>query len=194
MQTVKFTAEQILDLSIVEQDIPIRHYLRQPHRLVRALVDPTRIQQRGDDLFSLQMRPIDFLAFKLQPTVEIKVWTDKDGILNLRSTSCEIRGIDYIDRRFSLDLVGKLEAIPVNGSTRLQGRADLQIKVDLPPALWLTPKPMVEAAGHALLKSVLMSVERRLSDRLVTDYNNWASSSEQKIAYRLPNTTKPIDL
>jgi hypothetical protein len=181
MQTVKFTAEQFLDLPVASQQVPIHHYLRQPHRLVRALVDPERIKQTSDDVFCLQMRPLNFLAFNLQPTVHLQVSAEADGTVNLNSVGCEIRGIEYIDRRFSLELLGKLSPIEIGGKTHLQGRADLQVRVDLPPALWLTPKPIVEAAGNALLKSVLITVKHKLMHQLIADYTTWAKAQAQTL-------------
>ena len=108
MQIVKFTADRSVEIEVPKQSIPIQHYLRQPHRLVRSLVDPNRIKQVGDDEFCLTMRTLSFFGFDLQPTVYLRVWTEADGTVRIASTNCEIRGIDYINQRFSLELIGKL--------------------------------------------------------------------------------------
>ena len=50
----KFTASQSVDIPVVEQKVPIQHYLRQPKRLVNALVDPTRLEQL-DQAFSASL-------------------------------------------------------------------------------------------------------------------------------------------
>ena len=108
MQIVKFTADRSVEIAVPKQPIPIQHYLRQPHRLVRSLVDPNRIRQVSDDEFCLTMRTLSFFGFDLQPTVFLRVWTEADGTLRIVSTKCEIRGIDYIDRRFRLALIGQV--------------------------------------------------------------------------------------
>jgi hypothetical protein len=171
---VKFVANQSLDLTVAEHGVPICHYLRQPQRLVKALVDPSQIESLSDRLFCLKMRPLNFLHFTLQPTVEMQVWAESDGTLHIQSTACEIRGIEYINQRFHLDLVGKLVPTAAGGKTHLNGRADLSVQVDLPPALWFTPSPILEAAGNSLLKSVLLTVKQRLSHQLLVDYSQWA--------------------
>jgi Protein of unknown function (DUF1997) len=176
MQIVKFTASRSIDLAVPKQSVPIQHYLRQPHRLVRALVDPDRIKQLGDDEFCLAMRPLNFFNFSLQPTVYLMVWAEADGTVQIVSTKCEIRGVDYIDRRFSLNLVGKLSPIDRHGQTYLEGRADLEVKVDLPPPLGFTPAAIVEAAGNSLLKSILLTFKQRLMHQLIADYSIWAST------------------
>ncbi len=189
---VEFIAHQSLELTVAEQEVPICHYLRQPHRLVNALVDPSQIEYLGDRLFCLKMRPINFLHLTLQPMVQMQVWAEADGTLFVQSTACEIRGVDYIDRRFHLDLVGKLVPTSAGGKSHLQGRADLSVQVDLPPALWFTPKPILEAAGNSLLRSVLMTINQRLSHQLLVDYSQWAQSNSQNSALLEGPLQKPI--
>jgi hypothetical protein len=176
MQIVQFKADRSIDIPVPKQAIPIQHYLRQPHRLVAALVDADRIKQVRDDEFCLTMRPLSFFGFNLQPTVFLRVWTEVDGTVRIASTNCEIRGIDYINQRFSLKLIGKLSPYEKQGQTYLQGRADLQVQVDLPPPLGFTPKAIVEAAGNSLLKSVLMTFKQRLMHQLLADYITWANT------------------
>jgi Protein of unknown function (DUF1997) len=177
---VEFMAHQSLELTVAEHGVPIAHYLRQPRRLVNALVDPNQIEHLGDQQFCLKMRPINFLHITLQPTVQMQVWAEADGTVYIQSTACEIRGVDYIDRRFHLDLVGKLVPSSTAGKSYLQGRADLSVQVDMPPALWFTPKPILEAAGNGLLRSVLMTVKQRLSHQLLVDYSQWAQTHSQQ--------------
>jgi hypothetical protein len=181
---VKFTAQQSLDLTVVEHEVPISHYLRQPKRLVNALVDRNQIEYVSERLFCLKMRPINFLHFTLQPTVEMEVWAEADGTLHIQSTGCEIRGIDYINKRFHLDLVGKLVPTAAIGKAHLNGLADLTVQVDLPPALWFTPRPILEAAGNSLLKSVLLTVKQRLGHQLIVDYSQWAKTESDRSTER----------
>jgi Protein of unknown function (DUF1997) len=178
MQIVKFIADQSVHLPVNQQKVPIQHYLRQPHRLVQALVDPDRIQQVSDDEFCLTMRPLSFFGFNLQPTVYLQVWAEADGTVHLKSTNCEIRGVDYINQRFSLELLGKLSPQERQGETYLQGCADLQVQVALPPPLWFTPKQILEAAGNGLLKSVLVTVKQKLMHQLLSDYVKWSNTAQ----------------
>jgi hypothetical protein len=176
MQIVKFTADRSVDIAVPKQPIPIQHYLRQPHRLVRSLVDSDRIKQMSDDEFCLTMRTLSFFGFELQPTVFLRVWTEADGTVQIVSTNCEIRGIDYINQRFSLELVGKLSPYQKQGQTYLSGRADLEVQVALPPPLSFTPKLIVESAGNSLLKSILTAFKQKLMHQLLTDYVTWANT------------------
>jgi Protein of unknown function (DUF1997) len=179
MQIVKFTADRSVEIAVPKHSIPIQHYLRQPHRLVRSLVDPNRIKQVSDNEFCLTMRTLSFFGFDLQPTVFLQVWTEADGTVRIASTNCEIRGIDYINQRFSLKLSGELSPCEQQGQTYLSGRADLEVQVALPPPLSFTPKAIVESAGNSLLKSILIAFKQRLMHQLLADYVSWANTGAQ---------------
>lgn len=185
-----FQASQTVQMAIPEPTL-IHHYLRQPKRLVKALVDPTRLDALTEDIYRLKMRPLQFMMFSLQPTVDLKLWMQSDGTLNLKSVGCEIRGIEYINQRFSLDLVGKLYPVELQGITHLKGQADLQVKVELPPPLWLTPQPILETTGNGLLKSVLMTVRHRLVHNLLSDYAHW---SAEQLGALVPQTQSIIQV
>jgi len=180
MQT-RFDASQSVEIAVPQQPIPIQHYLRQPQRLVQALVDPSRIEQISEDIFRLKMRPLAFMMLTIQPTVDMKVWADSDGTVHLKSVHCEIRGVEYINQRFALNLKGRLFPTQIQGKTYLRGRADLQVQVELPPAFWFTPKPLLETTGNGLLKSVLLTIKHQLMHQLLLDYTKWAQSGSEKI-------------
>jgi Protein of unknown function (DUF1997) len=182
--TTKFTASQSVEISVPQQPIPIQHYLRQPQRLVNALVDPARYEQLAEDVFRLKMRPISFLTVSLQPTVDMRIWSVSNGTIYLRSVGCEIRGVDYINQRFSLDLKGYLSPRQTSAGTYLlEGKADLVVQVELPPPLSFTPTAILEAAGNGLLKSVLLTIKQRLLHQLLADYHRWAiaQTTEEKL-------------
>ncbi len=170
-----FFASQSVEIAVPEQPVPISHYLRQPQRLVHSLVEPSRMEQLSPEKFRLKMRPREFMMFRLQPTVDLRVWAKADGTIHLASVGCEIRGVDYINQRFALDLVGKLSPCEVNGITYLKGKADLNVQVDVPPPLDMTPQMILETTGNGLLRSILLTIKQRLTQQLLLDYRRWAS-------------------
>ncbi|MFB2935164.1 DUF1997 domain-containing protein [Aerosakkonemataceae cyanobacterium BLCC-F154] len=172
----RFDASQSVEIAVPQQPIPIQHYLRQPKRLVQALVDANRIEQLSDEIFRLKMRPLAFMTLTIQPTVDMRVWADSEGTVHLESVASQIRGVEYINQRFALNLKGRLSPHHINGITYLKGRADLQVQVELPPPFWLTPKPILETTGNGLLKSVLLTIKHRLMQQLLLDYAAWAKT------------------
>lgn len=176
---VRFNASQSVTIPVHSQPLPIQHYLKQPQRLVAALVDPKRTQALDEGLFRLSMRPFNFMTVHIQPIVDLKIWHGHGETLYLKSTRCEIRGNDYINQRFHLTLNGFLMPVTVQENTCLEGTARLSVEVELPPPLWLTPRPLLETSGNGLLKSVLLTLKQRLSRQLLSDYYNWAAGHRE---------------
>jgi Protein of unknown function (DUF1997) len=169
-----FTGSQSVHLLVPQAAVPIQHYLRQPHRLVSALAEQSQIEALGKGYYRLKMKPRQFLMFSLQPTVDLEIQAKADGTVLLASHACEVRGVDFINHRFQLNLNGVLTPTEKQGQTYLEGRADLQVQVDLPPILWMTPKPILQTAGNGLLRSILVTVKQKLMYQLVVDYQAWA--------------------
>jgi hypothetical protein len=193
METVRFSASESVNLTVPLENAPIQHYLRQPQRLVKTIANPKLMTPLSENRFQLKMRPLSFLdLYHFQPSAVLKVVADSKGAVTLTSESCEILGNDYINDRFSLQLKGKLEPIEENGKTYLKGVADLTVDVDLPPALWLTPRPMLETTGNGLLKGVLSRIKQKLMNQLITDYREWANqtttATSQKSSLSSPRT------
>ncbi len=169
-----FTASESVKILVENEEIPIKHYLRQPQRLVKAIANPRLMKQLSADLYELKMRPINFMEmYHFQPIVNLKVWAGRNSTVCLKSASCQIKGIDYINKRFSLQLKGVLYPEQIQGQTYLQGQADLGVNVELPPALVFTPQPLLEVTGNRLLKSVLARIKQRLVSQLLQDYRDW---------------------
>lgn len=175
----RFAASQSVEIAVPQQPVPIQHYLRQPQRLVKALVDPSRVEQLDEEVFRLKIRPLAFMTLSIQPTANLKVWAEPNGTVHLRSLACELLGVEYINERFALNLEGHLSPCDLNGGTILKGIANLEVQVELPFPFSLTPKPIVEATGNSLLKSVLLTIKQRLLQQLLTDYENWVNDNAE---------------
>ncbi|MDR9405420.1 MAG: DUF1997 domain-containing protein [Halothece sp. Uz-M2-17] len=193
METVRFTASESVNLTVPPENTPIQHYLRQPQRLVKTIANPKLMTPLSENRFHLKMRPLNFLdLYHFQPSAILNVVADSNGAVTLTSENCEILGNDYINDRFSLQLRGKLEPIQENGKTYLRGIANLTVDVDLPPALWFTPRPMLETTGNGLLKSVLTRIKQKIMSQLISDYQQWANQTEattdQKSSLSSPKT------
>lgn len=190
---VSFNASESVQISIKNQATPIQHYLRQPQRLVQAIADPQLIKQISDDLYELKMRPLNFMEiYHFQPIVQLKVWSGSGSSVYLKSQGCQIKGIDYINNRFSLNLKGVLYPHEKNGQTTLEGQADLEVGVELPTALMFTPQAFLERAGNTLLKGVLGRIKQKLMTQLVQDYVKWASQEIQPEIESAPKLTPDL--
>lgn len=182
---VEFHALESVSITVPSQIVPIGHYLRQPQRIINTLSEQSRVKilsepalgNMGHQAFRLEMQSLRFLQLTIQPVVDMDVWTEKEGAVHLRSIRTKIRGTDWIDRRFTLELFGQIAPHTDNhGQTRLVGNADLKVCIDMPPIFRLTPHFVLEVTGNSLLKSVLLKFKQRLMQKLVADYVSWASN------------------
>ena len=190
----RFSASESIEIAVEEQDVPVQHYLRQPQRLVQAIANPKLMEQLSGERFRLKMRPLNFMEmYQFQPTVVLRVWSDANGTVNIKSEECEIRGNEYINDRFSLNVTGKLFPTQEEDKTLLQGKADVDVRVELPMPLQLMPKPLLESAGNGLVKSVLLRMKQRLQNQLVKDYQQWASSSAKSQSNSQKSGLSPIE-
>ena len=177
---LSFSTSESVQIPVVNKRTPIQHYLRQPKRLVEAIADPELMKQMPNELYELKMRPINFMEiYHFQPIVLLKVWSGSNNSVYLQSEGCQIKGIDYINRRFSLKLKGILYPRELKGKTILEGQADLEVGVELPTALMFTPRSLLEKAGNQLLKSVLSRIKQKLVSQLVQDYYEWSSQESE---------------
>lgn len=177
----QFNASQSLILDVPDRSLPIKHlpiehYLRQPKRLIYAVADRKRIEVLAPTRFRFNLCPLKFMMLSVRPVVDIDVWLEPEGSLHLQSTAVQLHGIEAFNLGFELNLQGYLCPDRTLDVTQLRGKADLCIQIQLPPSLWFTPKSILETAGNALLKSILLTMKQRLEKQLIADYQTWASS------------------
>ena len=184
-----FQVSQTLKMNVPKEVIPIEHYLRQPQRLIQAITDPSRIQQLNPSHFRLQLLPLQFMMLRLEPTVDLEVWTQAEGTLHLRSLNCEIRGAQFLPQSFGLELAGTLSPHRRGSTTELQGKADLKIQVDVPPPLKLLPDSVLDKSGRAFLNGILSTIKYRLERQLLQDYDRWVQG---KLAQPKTHLTMPV--
>jgi hypothetical protein len=178
----QFTASQMIELRVEEAQLPIEAYLADPQRLVYALVESDRVRSLGAGRFEISVRSLSFLGLTLQARVVVDIWMEADRLL-VRSRSCELTGADFFNHRFELTLAGLLTVVrscsvataESRSAVMLWGKADLMVRVDVPLPFSLTPRPILDATGNALLRSVLVTIQQRMNRQLVADYRMWAA-------------------
>jgi hypothetical protein len=170
----QFTASQMIEMRVEEAQLPIEAYWADPQRLVYALVEPDRVRVLGAGLFEISVRSLSFLGLTLQARVVVEIWLE-DGRVLVRSRSSELTGAEFLNHRFELTLEGQLAAVRSRSGVMLWGKADLMVRVDVPLPFSLTPRPILDATGNALLRTVLLSIQQRLNRQLLADYRSWAA-------------------
>lgn len=172
---LQLSARQSVTMQVPQRDVPLHHYLKQPRRLVHALMHPSQVEDLGQGSFRLSLRMIRFLMLDIRPVVDLHIDVSRDRLLRVRSTGCQIQGNEFIDQRFDLALSGYLSLDDCERHSQVMGQADLAIAVDLPPVLQLTPYPILETTGNQILKGILATMKQRLMRHLIADYEHWSA-------------------
>ncbi len=168
-------------MRIQQRAVPVNHYLKQPRRLVRALMNPDQVEELEHDTFRFHLRGFEFLMLKIRPVVDLKIDVSQDGLLRVRATDCWIKGNESINDQFSLELSGFLSLEDCGEVAQLNGEAKLAIAVGLPPMMQLTPMPLIEATGNQILRGILSTMKQRLSRQLAADYEQWSQEQATDI-------------
>ncbi len=142
--------------------------------MVYGLTDPSQVQVLGPERFRFSLRPLRFLSLQIQPTADLRVWNSEPGEVRIQSLDCWLEGAEHLNQHFSLAMEGDLTVHRQAKQVSVRGQAHLRVTLDLPPPFSLTPKPILEGTGNALLKSILSTIQRRLKRQLIQDYQAWA--------------------
>lgn len=170
-------------MQIPRRSVPLSHYLKQPRRLVHALMNPAQVEELSPDTFRFHLRGFEFLMLNIRPVVDLQIDVSQDHQLTVRSVGCKIRGNEFVDKQFSLDLHGQLDLQERQDTTELNGNVNLAIAVGLPPVLEMTPRSLLETTGNQILRGVLNTMKQRLMRQLAADYERW---SRQQAAAETP--------
>jgi hypothetical protein len=162
-------------MQVDRKPVPLHHYLKQPRRLVHALMNPEQVKELGNSTFRFQLKGIQFLTVRIRPVVDLCIDASQSHLLKVESVGCRIHGSEFIDQRFDLSLSGVLRLADQEAVTNLDGQANLAISVELPPFLQFTPQSILETTGNQILKGVLMTMKQRLMYQLAADYERWSA-------------------
>ncbi|MBE7382928.1 MAG: DUF1997 domain-containing protein [Leptolyngbya sp. SIO1E4] len=172
---LRLSARQSVTMQVSQKSVPLHHYLKQPQRLVHALMNPSQVEDLGSGHFRLRLRVIRFLMLNICPVVDLHIDVSQARFLKVRSVACQIQGNEFVDQRFDLSLSGFLKLEEQAKTTRVSGQVNLAIAVDLPPIMQLTPYAILETTGNQILKGILATMKQRLIRQLAADYDRWSA-------------------
>ncbi len=179
---LRLFAQQSLTMQVRQEAISLQHYLKQPQRLVYALINPAQVEMLGTHTFRFYLKGIRFLMLSIQPVVDLRVDMQQPDLLTVRSVRCQFLGNELIDQRCHLSLTGWLKLQDQSSVTQLTGQVDLAIAVEVPPVLQFTPQSLLETTGNQILRSSLLTMKQRLLRQLVADYSHWSRAQAPVVA------------
>jgi hypothetical protein len=162
-----FSASQQLQLDVSHQPERLAAYLQDQDRVVKALLDPSQLEARGEGHYRYAVTHLQVFQLEIQPVVDLRTRLEP-GRLLLEAVDCELEGLGLVDD-FQLTLASWLTA----GARGLEGEASLAVQVSQPPLLKLIPAKVLEATGRSLLAGILLGIKGRVGQQLLSDFQAW---------------------
>ncbi|MGB3201709.1 MAG: DUF1997 domain-containing protein, partial [Nodosilinea sp.] len=85
--------------------------------------------------------------------------------------------LSFVNDSFGMALQGTLTPRRDSSHTELQGQADLQIQLELPPPIRYMPNSVLDRTGKAFLSGILSTIKHRIERQLVEDYRAWVATT-----------------
>uniref|UniRef100_J3MNA2 DUF1997 domain-containing protein n=1 Tax=Oryza brachyantha TaxID=4533 RepID=J3MNA2_ORYBR len=152
-------------------------YLLDRARVFRAMFpDESRSQRLSDEEWRVQMLPLQFLLLTVHPVVVMQL-RHRDGVLDLRITEWELRGLErgYAPASFDLGVRGSLYADRSRGrrACRLRGHLKISITCVLPPPMRLVPKDVMRGVAESVLQRLAEKMKRDVDVGLIADFQKF---------------------
>ncbi|KAB8106488.1 hypothetical protein EE612_040855 [Oryza sativa] len=151
---VSYSSSISTDMPLYEPTgVSFDEYLLDRARVFRAMFpDESRSQRLSDEEWRVQMLPLQFLLLTVHPVVVMQL-RHRDGVLDLRITEWELRGLerDYAPASFDLGVRGSLYADRSSGrrACRLRGHLEISIGCVLPPPMRLVPGAVMRGVAES---------------------------------------------
>ena len=148
----------------------LQHYLAQPGRPLKALLNRKKVEPLVDGRFLYASRPYQLLNFQLQPEVVFRSSWDGDQ-LTIVFENCTIHGLGRLQ-----DLVRfQCQAWIRPEQERLMAKADLSLELSPNGAGVLLPKSLMERTGDLALHLVTDRLEKRCRTGLIKGALQWVA-------------------
>jgi hypothetical protein len=165
--SLAFSASQQLQLAITDQVDQLGRYLEDEERVVKALLDPKQLQTLAPGHYRYEVTHLQVFQLQIQPVVQLRTHASP-GQLELEAVDCQLEGLGLVDD-FQLTLSSWLRA----GNQGLEGEASLSVLVSQPSLLKLIPNKVLEATGRSLLSGILLGINSRVGQQLLSDFKQW---------------------
>jgi Protein of unknown function (DUF1997) len=158
------TANLVTKLNPQQPDLPaVQSWLGDERRVALSIWDEKLIQELGQNVFKLKVMKLQFVTIQLQPSVDVKMWTEvsSDGnpTFRLQSVAFEpnlqvLPGINLSASSLGIkiEVVGELQPTP--DGKGVTGKITFTTSGILPPPMRLLPEPVLKAASDTINQTI----------------------------------------
>ena len=144
--------------------VAISDWLSDERRVALSIWDEKLMKDLGKSTYQLQMMTLQFVTIQLAPSVDTRMWIDKDSrdglpVFKLQSVDFDpnielLPGLNIPAESLGIqiEVVGELK--PSKDGRGVEGRIGFVSGGDLPPPMRLLPEPALKSASDVICKTV----------------------------------------
>lgn len=156
------TANLVTTLDNADKDL-IVEWLSDEKRVALSIWDEKLLKDLGNSIYRLQLMTLQFVTIQLAPSVDNRMWIekDKDGLPVFQLQSIDFNpniqllpGLNVPAEALGIqiEVVGELR--PSKDGKGVEGRIGFVSGGDLPPPMRLLPEPALKSASDLICKTV----------------------------------------
>jgi len=157
--------------------------------LALSIWDESLLEELGNSIYRLQTMPLQFVTLQLQPTVDIRMWTQPSGenpagrqlppIFKLQSIAFEpnlrlLPGLGITSSEslgLLVEVAGDLR--PTTDGTGVTGTISFQTKGVLPPPLRIVPESALQLAADTINNTIIQFAVASFEKGAIEKYNEF---------------------
>jgi len=141
----------------------VKEWLSDERQVALSIWDEKLIKEKGNQIFQLQLITMQFVTIQLNPSVDVKMWTDVDAnglpIFQLQSVAFDPKiqllpgvGVSAESLGIKIEVAGYLRPTPDGKS--VQGKITFVTSGNLPPPMRVLPPPILKGASDTINNTI----------------------------------------
>ena len=161
---VEFGSTAELVTSLDNADIStVSKWLSDEKRVAMSIWDEKLIEQRGDNVYRLQLMTLQFVTIQLAPQVDNRMWTETDTngnpVFKLQSIDFDpniqvLPGLNVPASSLGIDIEVVGELRPSKNGSGVEGKIGFVSSGNLTPPMRLLPEPALRTASNIICKTI----------------------------------------
>lgn len=141
----------------------VSQWLSDEKRVATSIWDEKLIQERGNNVYRLQLMTLQFVTIQLSPQVDNRMWTDIDPngfpVFKLQSIDFDpniqvLPGMNVPASALGIDIEVVGELRPSRDGKGVEGKIGFVSSGNLTPPMRLLPEPALKTASNVICKTI----------------------------------------
>ena len=180
------TANLVTKLTHEPSQEMIAGWLSDERRVALSIWDPKLITDMGKSVYQLRVMTLQFITIQLQPTVELKMWTDSHNglpVFSLQSIAFDpnlqiLPGISVNADSLGIVIEVAGDLRPTEDGKGVMGKISFQTAGELPPPMRLLPEPAFKAASDSICDTITKFAVESFQRGAIAKYKEYVATQQ----------------